>query len=376
MDQFQSVFGDFGDYLYNELIKDPTSVPVRTEKEVITEEIFNRYDEMPLVDAYEAFQMLSNLYSQIAFDLEIIATEGFDAIRGIDKNMVTKKKDDKTIEVQDGWKGRILPFALVQQKFFADDVEEIGHIETALLEITSKFEEILETFSEEDMDSAIVNEEHDGFVNKEVPGAVLDILSDISSPEIDAIKNYIELLASGAKRGDKIDFISNCSLVDWNAIEQSKDGTYTSKNAQKYLSSLQMAYEFDEDTFEGKVLRISKLITEEKELKKRLKDKVAELEERTIDFIKTITDDDAKAILEIKWVHPLTMQIVSAPTKLLDAYSDRIAKLSSKYTVTVYDIEKNIKDAENNLCNLLDELVGDDFDTIGIAGLKKLLGGE
>ena len=62
-----------------------------------------------------------------------------------------EKKDDKTIEVQDGWKGRILPFALVQQAFFSSDVEDIASIESSLSNITSEFEVILDSLSEEEL---------------------------------------------------------------------------------------------------------------------------------------------------------------------------------------------------------------------------------
>lgn len=51
----------------------------------------------------------------------MILTEGKDAVRGVDPNMVVKK--DK--EVQDGWKGRILPFDLVQKELLRDELAQI-----------------------------------------------------------------------------------------------------------------------------------------------------------------------------------------------------------------------------------------------------------
>lgn len=376
MERFQNVFGDFGDYLYKELISDPVSVPVRTEKDIITEEIFNRYDGMPLIDAYEAYQMLSNLYAQIALDLEIIGTEGLDSLRVVDPNMVSKKKDDKTIEVQEGWRGRILPFNLVQQAFFACEVEDIAKIEDGLSNISSEFESILTSLTEEELDKPFVKEEKDGFINKEIPNAVKEILEDVSSPEIDELKEYLELLSSGAKKKDKVAFIENSSLVNWSAVESSKDGTYSAKNAQKYMLSLQMLHRFDEDTFESKILRVNELILEEKNLKEQLKQKNVELEEKTIDFINNISNDDAMTILEMKWVNPLTNQIFSAPSAVIGGFAVNIESLATKYMVTANDIEDKIRKASKTLYSYLNELSGDEFEMIGIAGLKKLLGGE
>ena len=351
-------------------------MPVRTEKDVITEEIFNRYDGMPLIDAYEAYQMLSNLYAQIALDLEIIGTEGLDSLRVVDPNMVSKKKDDKTIEVQEGWRGRILPFNLVQQAFFACEVEDIAKIEDELSNISSEFESILTSLTEEELDKPFVKEEKDGFINKEIPNAVKEILDDVSSPEIDELKEYLELLSSGAKKKDKVAFIENSSLVNWSAVESSKDGTYSAKNAQKYMLSLQMLHQFDEDTFESKILRVNELILEEKNLKEQLKQKNLELEEKTIDFINNISNDDAMTILEMKWVNPLTSQIFSAPSAVIGGFVVNIESLATKYMVTANDIEDKIRKASKTLYSYLNELSGDEFEMIGIAGLKKLLGGE
>lgn len=73
-----------------------------------------------LIDQYKAFQILSENWETITADLEMIQGEGFDAIFQVDPNMVVKKKkedEDEVTEVQEGWKGHILPFELVQEEF-------------------------------------------------------------------------------------------------------------------------------------------------------------------------------------------------------------------------------------------------------------------
>lgn len=366
MERFQNIFGDFHDYLYNEFLDNPLDVPVRTEKEVITEEIFRRYDGLDLVDAYDAYQMLANLYVQIALDLEIMSTEGFEAVRVVETNEEGKKKD-----------GRVLPFELIQQKFFSSDVDEIASLENALATISAELEEIYSSFSEEDKGGkSCFKEKEEGFVAKEVPNTVKEAVANETSPEIDALKDYIKLLQSGAKKKEKVDFISKCSVVNWSAIEASKDGTYSVKNAEKYLLSLQMLIDFDEDSFEFKILRVYELINQEKELKDALKQKLGELETKTTDFIESISDEDAKSILEMKWITPLVNQIFAAPFALIGEYGAQIDTLSVKYATTADDVENQIRGAEKHLCELLCDLTGDEFDMVGIAGLKKLLGGE
>ena len=63
-----------------------------------------------LVDKYDAYQALDDAWSVIAADLEMLQAEGFDAARKVDPEYVLKKKSGKDVEVQDGWKGHILPF--------------------------------------------------------------------------------------------------------------------------------------------------------------------------------------------------------------------------------------------------------------------------
>lgn len=77
-------------------------------------------------------------------------------MRKVDPNMVIKKKSGKDVEVQDGWTGRILPFALVQKQLLADDVKEITARESRLNEISQELDEILENLDEEEKGSSDV----------------------------------------------------------------------------------------------------------------------------------------------------------------------------------------------------------------------------
>ncbi len=63
-----------------------------------------------LIDPYDAYQKLDDAWAAISIDLEVLGSEGFDAVRAVDPNMVIKKKGGKDVEVQDGWIGRVLPF--------------------------------------------------------------------------------------------------------------------------------------------------------------------------------------------------------------------------------------------------------------------------
>src|SRR5574344_1720208 len=117
---FNKSFGDFHSYLKKELLSEMESINTSKEEAVLSEDIFKRLEPISLIDKYEAYQLLDDDWTKISVDLEIIQTEGFDATKTVDPNMVIKKKDGKEQEVQDGWVGHVLPFELVQENLLKD----------------------------------------------------------------------------------------------------------------------------------------------------------------------------------------------------------------------------------------------------------------
>ena len=110
----------------------------------------------------------------IAADLEMIQTEGKQAIKQVDPFMVLKKdsKTKKEAEVQDGWVGHILPFELVQAVKLPQELANLKAKETRLAEIAAEMQNILENLSEEEKACPAFNEEGDGFINAEIPKAL------------------------------------------------------------------------------------------------------------------------------------------------------------------------------------------------------------
>lgn len=167
---FKNAFGNFDDYLYKELIEKMDMLGISKTEEVLSLDIFARLKDIPLVDKYEAYQLLDDDWTKIAIDLEIIQTEGFESTKVVDPNMVVKKKGNLEQEVQEGWKGRIIPFDLVQNTLLLDEKQEIQKKENRLSEITSKYEELFDMLTEEEKEADFVNE--DSFVFAEVKKAL------------------------------------------------------------------------------------------------------------------------------------------------------------------------------------------------------------
>lgn len=304
--EFQTAFGDFDKYLYDELIAKMESLSISKTEEILSENIFARMTDIPLVDKYEAYQLLDDDWTKIAVDLEIIQTEGFSATKVVDPNMVIKKKGNVEQEVQEGWKGHIIPFELIQSTILADDRKAIKEKENRLSEIASGYEEILDTLSEEEKEGDFVNE--DSFVFAEIKKA---LKSDSIEPET-----------------------------------------------------------------KEKLKSVAALNAEEKTLKSAIKTESALLEEKTKETIEGLSDEQVIELLKDKWIKPLIESLMQLPDSIVAELVAKLEAIAKKYETTFAEVETQIEETEKSLSAMIDDLDGSEFDMLGLAELKKLLGGS
>ncbi len=373
---YKLIFSDFGDYLKNELIENMSTINISKEESNISDNIFARLESVPLVDKYEAYQVLDDEWGKVDIDLEVIQTEGLDAAKKVDPNMVLKKKDGKEQEIQDGWKGHVIPFDLIQATLLKEQTNNLKQKENRILEISSEYEQILDSLSEEEKESSVVNEAKDAFVSKEVSKELKQIYSYVESEEIRALNDYISLLDSKATKAEKDEYINNHIEVSWNNMSASKDGTYAKAAVNKYIIELQYDYAFQEESFEEKLVRVSELMEEEKELKAQVKKEAEELHLLTKETIENLSDEQVLELLEIKWIKPIVSNISKLPDKIIKELVDKIEKLADKYAITYASVAEQISDAEKALSLLIDDLIGDEFDMKGLSEFQLLLKGE
>ena len=168
IDAYKQAFDGFDENLNTTLIERWESVNRNRQQAKLSVELFKRMQPIALVDKYQAYQLLSYQWQIISADLEMMQTEGFKATTQVDPNTIIKKVKGKETEVQDGWKGHILPFDLVQKTHLNNELLALAKQETRLAEITSLFEEILESLSEDEKEAETIKESNDGFVHAQV----------------------------------------------------------------------------------------------------------------------------------------------------------------------------------------------------------------
>ena len=64
------------------------------------------------------------------------------------------------------------------------------------------------------------------------------------------------------------------------------------------------------------------------------------------------------------------------PEDIVGNLISQIEKLAAKYSSTLAEVEYQIRETEEELVTMLDDLVGDEYDMQGIRELKAMLGGK
>ena len=387
-DHFYKVTESIPVFLKKELIENMLTLNIAKEEAVITNELFRIVEPTPIVDKYLAYEMLDkrwsdreadnrDVWTNISTDLEIIQTEGREAIRKVDPFYVTKKDSDgNEYEDQDGYTGHILPFRLVASELLADDFVAVMKKNEEVRHLTESFEDLPNNFDELELKSDIWNDEKSEFIAKGIKARVVRIFQEVSSPEIDALTAYIKLLDDKAKKQEKIAFISDHNEVRWNEMEANKDGTFGKSIVNKYIGSLQMQYVFPEDSLEARILEVNRITEDLKQAKKDAKQLEIELEQKTIELMPQITEEQIDHLLYEKWIHPLFLDISHMPINVTTELSVKVDELTAKYADTLLQIEQEKAEAQNTLATLMEDLTGNSFDMQGIKSMQKILKGE
>lgn len=311
---FASTFEDFHAYLKAEWIDKMSEIEVGKAENKVSENIFSRLENIALIDKYEAYQLLDNEWGKIAVDLEMIQSEGFAATKKVDPNLVVKKKDGKEQEVQDGWIGHVIPFELVQKEILSEQYRTLKDKENRLSEIPSLYEEIIDSLTEEEKESEVLNDNNDAFVAKEVTKKLKELRKEASTEEV---KEFISKLA-----------------------------------------------------------KFENLSQEEKELKKEIKKETADLHMLTKETIENLSDEMVYELLDKKWISNLIESINKLPDTIINNLVSKIQALQSKYATTYFEVESEIKETERLLSSMINDLEGNEFDMKGLSEFKSLLMGE
>lgn len=317
---FQARFADLSAVLKKALLENIMTVNPISEEASMGADIANRLSYTSLVDPYGAYQLLDDEWGDIASDLETIQTEGFAAVKLVDPNMVVKTKGKEEVEVQEGWKGHVLPFELVQRILLADDLAALSAVQTDLSAIESTISDTLESIEEDDRNDDIYDSEKESFI---MPG-----------------------IAKLAKQ-----FAKAFHVTEEAAISR-----------------------YEEESFEWKVLTVAIANEKLKGLKKKAKTLDQDLVAKTKAAIESLSDEQCFVLLEKKWIEPIIKSLSAMPDSVISSLCKKLQTLFKKYDETLIDIDEQINQTGLEIAAMIDELTGSEDDMSGLMEFKASLG--
>ena len=186
-------------------------------------------------------------------------------------------------------------------------------------------------------------------------------------------------LTALAKLKDRLSEISGVYEILLDELsEEDKEQTFVNEGKDAFVAAevkrALKAKEAEPETLDV-LKKADKLMTEEKALKKKIKEDNAALHMKTKVTIEGLSDSEVLELLRKKWIVPLVDGIRSLPDLVLSEFTGKLDALCKKYEMTLDDVEKEIVDTEQSLISMLNNLTGSEFDMKGLAEFKKLLGG-
>ena len=304
-DQFYDAIDGLSDKMDNVLVENVMTVKEMQAHDELAAEIFHRLENIPLVDCYRVYQLLSNQWQMIVNDIETIQTEGLDAVRTVEPAMKLVKDGDDEKEVPDGMKGRILPFELVQEDndCLEKYVDAVKYKENRQESISSEIEELIESLTEDEAQEYMEGD-------------------DTPKPDKAKIKK------DAKAKGDDI-----------------------------------------EPETKEKLKKLAALWDEQTKLNKALKEARQTLTDKTIEYIQGLSDDSAKMWISEKWVVPVMKGIVDTPDDICEELEKAVDAMSQKYATSYHDLNAQLTEAQDELSGLISQLEGDESSIAGLNAL-------
>ena len=294
-DSLNSKINSFIKQYYDELSHWNTHNDLIKEKDVMLKEIKKLLSAYSFIDAYEGYQLVSELWKDfLVRDLPYIQEKGlYEAARFKVPNMVERGSGKNKHLEQDGFRSAIVPPELIESELMKDELEKIASLQKDLDSLNIKFNEI----------------KSNNLSNSDDANSILsDYLID-DSEELDRkkIKDGLKF-----KSKDGMDY----------AILKELEDIYT-KIAKK-----------------NKEIRIA-----QDELKKKIEEKIEHLTNNEIEFL-----------MQKKWFDRIKSETENLLFKPINDELEELNSLIESYSLTLSDLDNEIQALNTEISSLISNL--------------------
>lgn len=258
-----------------------------------------QFADFVLIDKYDVFQLLADYWQEVMQDdIYIIASEGWDVGNQVFRR-TKENKNKKQTEIKGlaGLEGRLIPVSLLIATYFADIWQQLEAARSAQEEAKAAMDEI--------------QQEHTG-----EEGLLVDLVNDAGNLTAGAVMVRLKEL----KKQPNLD-----------------------EDEQKELEVLE---------------KYAKLLENESQAKKIIKEKETELEKKVLEKYPTLTVEQIQElVIEKKWFAALAEKINDLVESVAYQVISRIKELSERYAQTLAEIETQVQELEQKVSGHLKKIM-------------------
>lgn len=260
----------------------------------VSEKLIEKFEDIELVDKFDVYEVLLSYWQEVmADDVFLIKYDGYEAGREIENIVeVTENKKGEKKEKIKGWDGKLIPKAIIEKVYFAQERKKIDEAQAVAEETQSKLDEFVEENTGDD-------------------GILRDYLNDKDAVDIKAVHAKLKELKKTASGSEEYKILS----------------AFTELSA--------------------KVKKYAKIVKElNADLDETEKEKYAEL---SIDEVKEL-------LVDRKWYDTIFDGISALYSAISHNMANRISELANRYADTLPNLEKEIETLEAKVKSHLERM--------------------
>lgn len=150
-----------------------------------------------------------------------------------------------------------------------------------------------------------------------------------------------------------------------------KDDDETAFDTKKFKTVINSGV-LEDDAVES-LKAIQDAINKEKDLRKQVKAIAAELETKAKEKVETLTEEEIKMLLELKWITPVVKSINGVGEGILTQFVTAFEGLKKKYADPLSELSEKIEETNAELKASLEELTGNDTDMDAVRMLLEVI---
>lgn len=112
----------------------------------LSEKLIEKFEDIELVDKYDIYEVLLSYWQEVmADDVFLIKYDGYETGKEVENIVETteNKKGEKKEKIR-GWEGKLIPKAIIEKVFFAEERKKIDDAQAIVDETQNRFDEFVE----------------------------------------------------------------------------------------------------------------------------------------------------------------------------------------------------------------------------------------